>query len=63
MDFWHETEIRMRRDAVVQNAKRSRSIGRTSESGTSVRGRIAGGAQAMSDALAALARNLRDERV
>jgi hypothetical protein len=63
MDFWHETEIRMRRDAVVQNARRSRSIGRTSKSGTGVRGRIAGGAQAMSDALAALARNLRDERV
>lgn len=60
MEFWHETEVRMRRDDAVETAHRSRLM-RLAESGrsTSVRGRIADGAQAMSDALASLARNLR----
>ena len=60
MEFWHETEIRMRRNDAVEAANRSRQL-RLAESGrsTSVRGRIANGAQAMSDALALLARTLR----
>ena len=60
MDYWFDTEIRMRRDDVLKSADRSRLI-RLAESGRSstVRGRIANGAQAASDALAALARTLR----
>ncbi len=60
MDYWLETESRMRRDDAVETANRSRQI-RLAESGrsTSVRTRIANGAQAMSDVLAALARTLR----
>ena len=60
MEFWHETEIRMRRADAVETANRSRLI-RLAGSGrsTGVRGRIANGAQAMSDALASLARSLR----
>lgn len=61
MEFWHETEVRMRRDDAVKNAHRSRLM-RLAESGrsTSVRGRIADGAQAMSNALASFARSLRE---
>ncbi len=64
MDYWFETEIRMRRDDAVETANRSRQI-RLAESGrsTSVRTRIADGAQAMSDALATLARTLRAGKV
>jgi hypothetical protein len=60
MDLWFETEIRMRRDDALDDANRSRMI-RLAESGrsTGVRARIADGAQAVSDALAALARSLR----
>ena len=60
MDYWFHTEIRMRRNDVLKSADRSRLI-RLAESGRSstVRGRIANGAQAASDALAALARTLR----
>ena len=60
MDYWLETESRMRRDDAVETANRSRLI-RLAESGrsTSVRTRIANGAQAMSDLLANLARTLR----
>jgi hypothetical protein len=60
MDYWFETESRMRRDDAVETANRSRQI-RLAESGrsTSVRTRIANGAQAMSDVLASLARTLR----
>ena len=60
MDFWLETESRMRRDDAVENANRRKLI-RLAEGGrtTSVRTRIANGAQAMSEALAALAQNLR----
>lgn len=62
MDYWFETESRMRRDDAVETANRSRLI-RLAESGrsTSVRARVADGTQAMSDALAALARKLRAE--
>ena len=60
MDFWLETEIRMRREDADKTANRSRLI-RLAESGrsTSVRTRIANGAQSLSDALASLAHNLR----
>ena len=60
MDYWYQTEARMRRDDAVQTADRNR-LTRRAESGrsTSVRTRIANGAQAMSDAFGALARVLR----
>jgi hypothetical protein len=60
MDYWFEIESRMRRDHVVETARSSRMI-RVVESGrsTSVRTRIANGAQALSDALATVARVLR----
>ena len=60
MDYWFQTESRMRREDAVETARRGRQI-RLAEGGrsTSVRTRIANGAQAMSDALAVLARNLR----
>ena len=61
MDYWLQSEIRTRRDDASENARRSR-LARLAASGrsTSVRARIAAGAQAISDALAALARSLRD---
>lgn len=60
MDYWFEIESRMRRDHAVETARRNRMI-RVTESGrsTSVRTRIANGAQALSDAFATLARVLR----
>jgi hypothetical protein len=60
MELWLEAEIRIRRDDALENARRSR-LARLAASGrsTRVRIRIADGAQAMSDALAALARSLR----
>lgn len=60
MEFWHEAEIRMRRHDAVETANRSRLL-RLAESGrsTGLRGRIANGAQAMSDVLASVARSLR----
>ena len=62
MDYWLQTESRMRRDAAVEIANRSRQV-RLAESGrsTSVRTRVADGAQAMSEAFAAIARMLRAE--
>ena len=62
MDLWYEAEIQMRRDNALDSARRSRLI-RLAESGrsTSVRTRIANGAQALSDALAGVARTLRAE--
>ena len=62
MDLWYQTEVRMRRDDALDSARRSRLI-RLAESGrsTSVRTRVADGAQAMSDAFGALARMLRAE--
>ena len=60
MDYWFEKESRMRRDHAIETARRSRMI-RVAEGGrsTGVRTHIADGAQALSDALAALARVLR----
>lgn len=60
MDDWLKIESRMRRDDAVEIATRGR-LARLAESGrsTSVRTRAADGAQAASDALAALAQRLR----
>jgi hypothetical protein len=61
MELWLAAEIRIRRDEALENARRSRLL-RLAASGrsTRVRIRIADGAQAISDALAALARSLRN---
>lgn len=61
MQLWHESEIRMRREDALDNARSGR-LARLVGSGrsTGARIRIANGAQAVSDALAALARSLRD---
>ncbi|HVN68535.1 MAG TPA: hypothetical protein VMU38_02630 [Candidatus Binatia bacterium] len=61
MELWLQTEIRIRRDDALENARSSR-LTRLAASGRSsgARIRIADGAQAMSDVLAALARSLRD---
>jgi hypothetical protein len=61
MDYWIVRETRIRRDDAFENA-RCRRLSRLAASGRSrrVRIRIADGAQAISDALAALARGLRN---
>jgi hypothetical protein len=61
MDIWLEREIRMRRDNALENARCSRlaSLAGSGRS-TRVRIRIANGAQAVSNALATLARSLRN---
>lgn len=61
MDLWVLREIRIRRDDALENA-RYRRLSRLAASGrsTRVRIRIADGAQAMSDVLAAIARGLRN---
>jgi hypothetical protein len=60
MDLWLEAEIRMRRDDAFAAAGNRRTI-RMVESGRSrsIRGRIADGAQTLSDAFASVARTLR----
>jgi hypothetical protein len=60
MEPWLDAEIRIRREYTLEHARR-RGLARLSQSGrrTQVRNRIADGAQAASDALAALARSLR----
>ena len=61
MELCLMAEIRVRRDDALENARRSRLVRlAASGRGSSVRIRIADGAQAMSDALAALARGLRN---
>ena len=61
MELWQEAEIRIRRDDALETRRRSR-LTRLAASGRSpgARIRIADSAQAMSDALAAFARSLRD---
>jgi len=59
MDLWREAEIRVRRDDALESAQRRRLTRLASGRNTRVRIRIADSAQAMSDALAALARSLR----
>ena len=60
MEYWYETEIQMRREDAHRAADRFRTI-RLAESGrsTSVRARIADGAQALSEVFASLARTMR----
>ena len=61
MQPWIQSEIRIRRDDALENARRSRLTGyAASGRSTWIRIRIAEGAQAISDALAALARSLRN---
>ncbi|MFZ0032808.1 MAG: hypothetical protein WB810_06715 [Candidatus Cybelea sp.] len=61
MELWLAAEIRIRRDEALENARRSRLLRlAASGRGSRVRIRIADGAQAISDALAALARSLRN---
>ena len=61
MELWLAAELRVRRDDALENARRSRLIGlAASGRRPRVRIRIAEGAQAMSNALAALARSLRN---
>lgn len=61
MELWQDAEIRIRRDDALDNRRRSRLAQlAVSERSPRVRTRIADSAQAMSDALAALARSLRD---
>jgi hypothetical protein len=63
VELWFETEIRMRRDDALRDAH-LRRLNRMTESGrsTSIRTRIADGAQSLSDALANLARAMRDSQ-
>jgi hypothetical protein len=61
MDHWLRSEIRVRRDDALENA-RCRRLSRLAASGRSksIRIRIAGVVEAMSNALAALADGLRN---
>jgi hypothetical protein len=64
MDFWLDAETRRRREDALENARRARQASLAARGrSTRVRTRIANGAQAMSDTLAALARSLRDGEV
>jgi len=64
MQPWIQSEIRIRRDDALEKTRRSR-LARlaASERSPRMRRRIADGAQAISDALATLARNLRNGEV
>jgi hypothetical protein len=61
VELWLDAEIRIRRDDQLETARR-RGLARLSAGGRhpTIRMRIAERAQAMSDALAALARSLRN---
>jgi hypothetical protein len=61
MDLWLTTELRVRRDVALDNARRHR-IANLAASGRSTRLRVAvaQSAQLLSDVLAALARSLRN---
>jgi hypothetical protein len=60
MDIWYDAEYRMRRDEILASAARARLIRlATSGRSKSLRGRIADGAQSMSDLLASLAHVVR----
>jgi hypothetical protein len=63
MEIWLESEIRIRRDDALESARACR-LACLAQNGrsTGFRIRIANGAQAVSDVLAALARALRGER-
>ena len=61
MELWLDAEIRIRRDDALKyaRARRSTRLARSGRS-ASARARLANGAQAVSDALATLAHNLRN---
>lgn len=61
MQLWQEAEARIRRNDVLEDAHSGR-LARLASTGqtTKVRVQVARAAQAMSDALAALARSLRN---
>lgn len=61
MDLWIPSEVRIRREDALENARCSR-LARLAADGrsTGARMRLAETAQAMSDALAAVARSLRN---
>jgi hypothetical protein len=61
MELWLAAEIRIRRDDALENARRRRLVRLAARvPSTRVRIRVADSAQAMSDALAAVARSLRN---
>ena len=61
MDLWLSSEVRLRRDDALENARCSKLARLAAERRTSgARLRLAESAQAMSDVLAALARSLRN---
>jgi hypothetical protein len=61
MELWQDAEIRIRRDDALGNAHRSRLLRRAASGrGAKVRARLAHAVEVMSDALAALARSLRN---
>ena len=61
MELWLDAEIRIRRDDALERARRGRLIRlATRGRSTGVRFRIADGAQAVSDVMAAFARSLRN---
>jgi len=64
MELWLQREIRIRRDDALENARACR-LACLAQDGrsTGFRIRIANGAQAVSDALAALARSLRGREI
>jgi hypothetical protein len=61
VDLWLSSEVRIRRDDALEKVRCCR-LARLAASGrsTRIRIRVAEGAQAMSDVLAALARSLRN---
>jgi hypothetical protein len=63
MDLWLHAEVRMRRDDALRTARRRR-LARLAHSGrsTSIRACAADTVEVLSDALAALARNLRAQK-
>jgi len=61
VELWLEAEIRIRREDALESARRRRLLGRDAGGRSrTVRIGIANSAQAISDALAAVARSLRN---
>jgi hypothetical protein len=63
MEPWLQAEIRIRREDVLKNAQRARSLERAKGATKRVRLRIASGAQAVSDVFAGLAHRLRNGEI
>lgn len=60
MELWQEAEIKIRRENALGSARSSGLAGRASMRTTKARDRVARVVEALSDALAALARSLRN---